>query len=334
MKSLSWRYLLGRVARLALTIWIALTLMFVIPRLGKSDPADAIMAKLAESGGSGNQALVNSLIERFGLNEPLWRQYLNYVWNTIRFDNGYSMSQFPTQTNSLVAQAAPWTFGLVIISTLVAFAIGTVIGAAMGWRKTPRWLARILPGSLVFSSLPAFMLGIILLFLFSQVWPLFPFSGAYDPLVPPGWNLPFVSSVIRHGALPVLSVVLVQMGSWAIGMRGAIVNTSGEDYMLLAEAKGVKPWTLFHRYAVRNAILPQFTALGLALGTAASGVVVVETVFAYPGLGSLLYRAILANDYSVIEGISYLLILGVAVSVFILDLIYPLLDPRINYGRK
>jgi len=334
MKSLSWRYVLGRVGRIALTVWIALTLIFVIPRLGKSDPADAILARLAQSGGGSNQALVESYIQRFGLHDPVWQQYLNFIWNSVRFDNGYSLSQFPTQTNTLIAQAAPWTFGLVIVSTLVAFVLGTLVGAAMGWHNTPRWLKRILPGSLVFSSLPAFMLGIILLFFFSQVWPIFPFSGAYDAQIPPGWNAPFIGSVIRHAVLPVLSVVLVQLGSWAIGMRGLIVATSGEDYMLLAEAKGIKPWALFRSYAVRNSILPQFTVLGIALGTAASGVVVVETVFAYPGLGSLLYRAILANDYTLIEGVSYLLILGVSASVFVLDIIYPLLDPRINYGRK
>ena len=334
MKSLSWRYLLGRVMRLALTVWLALTLIFVIPRLGKSNPADAIMARLAQSGGSGSQELIDSYIERFGLNDPLWQQYLAFIWNTVRFDNGYSLSEFPTSANTLITQAAPWTFGLVIFSTLIAFVIGTLIGALMGWAKTPRWLGRLLPGSLIFSSLPAFMLGIILLFLFARVWPVFPFSGAYDAQLTPGWNGPFISSVLWHAALPVISVVLVQIGSWALGMRGMIVTTGGEDYMVLAEAKGVRPWTLFNRYAVRNAILPQVTALGLALGTAASGVVVVETVFAYPGLGSLLYRAILANDYTLIEGVSYLLILGVAVSVFVLDLIYPLLDPRINYGRS
>jgi len=204
----------------------------------------------------------------------------------------------------------------------------------MGWHKTPRWLRKILPVSLIFSSLPAFMLGIILLFVFSRLIHLFPFSGAYDSRLAPAWNWPFISSVLTHGALPMLAIVLVQVGSWAIGMRGMLVSTSGEDYMLLAESKGMRPWTLFSRYAVRNAILPQVTSLGLALGTAASGVVVVETVFAYPGLGNLLYQAILANDYTLIQGITFLLILGVALSVFLLDIIYPLLDPRIDYGRK
>ncbi|MYS85111.1 ABC transporter permease [Embleya scabrispora] len=330
MSRLTRRYVLGRAARLVLTVWLGLTLMFIIPRLGRSSPADAIIAKLAAGGGAADPSLVNAYEKRLGLHESLWHQYLDYLWNAIRFDQGYSLSEFPATVNSIVLEALPWTFGLVISATLISFVMGTLIGAIMGWPKSPRALRRILPITLLFSSLPAFMIGIVLLFLFAQQWHLLPFSGAYSADVVPGPNLPFVSSVVSHAILPLLSVVLVQMGAWAMGMRGMLITTTSEDYVMLAEAKGLRPHSVFLHYGIRTAILPQVTSLGLALGTAAGGVVVVETVFAYPGLGNLLYQAILANDYTVIEGVAFFLILGVSVSTFLLDLVYPFLDPRID----
>jgi peptide/nickel transport system permease protein len=333
MRRFSWQYVGSRLVRLVLTVWLGVTLMFVIPRLARSSPTDAIVAKLAAAGGSVNQDLVDAYARRFGLHEPMWRQYLDYLWNTVRFDQGYSLSQFPDTVNQRIAQAAPYTIGLVVSSTVVAFLVGTLIGAVMGWEKSPRWVRRVLAVTLTFSSLPAFMVGIVLLFIFAQQWHLLPFSGAYSSDVVPGLNGPFLGSILEHALLPVLSVVLVQMGAWAIGMRGMLVTTAAEDYMQLAEAKGLKPRSVFVNYGIRTAILPQVTSLGLALGTVAGGVVVVETVFAYPGLGNLLYQAILANDYTVIEGVAFYLIVGVAVSTFLLDLLYPFLDPRIAVGK-
>ncbi|TCO61105.1 ABC transporter permease [Actinocrispum wychmicini] len=336
MPRLSARYVGGRAVRLVLTVWISLTLMFAIPRLGASSPTEAILGRLLTSGGGGADvaAIANSYAERFGLHKPVLVQYLDYLRNSITFDFGRSLSQFPTTVGSMVSTAAPWTFGLVIAATLISFVLGTTIGALLGWARTPRWVRRVLGSFLVFSSLPSFMVGIVLLFFFAQLWPVLPFAGAYDSDVVAGFNMPFIGSVLRHSVLPLLSVVLVQMGGWAFGMRGMMITTAAEDHMVLAEAKGLRSRSIFLHYGVRAAILPQATSLGLALGTVAAGVVVVETVFAYPGLGNMLFQAVLANDYSLIEGIAYLLILGVAMSTFVLDLVYPFLDPRISYTRK
>lgn len=334
MSRMTWRYLLGRAARLVLTIWLGVTLMFVIPRLGRSNPIDAILARLAVAGGSANQDLADQYARRFGLNEPLWRQYLDYLWNTVRLDQGYSLSEYPSTVNGLVMRAAPWTFGLMIAATLVAFLLGTLIGATLGWEKSPRLLRRVLPVTLTFSSLPPFMIGIVLSFVFAQHWNLLPFSGAYDSDVVPGANLPFIASVLSHATLPLLSVVLVNLGMFALGMRGMLITTAADDHMLLAEAKGLRSRTVFLQYGVRTAILPQVTSLGLALGTVAGGSMLVEIIFAYPGLGNLLFQAVLANDYTVIEGVAVFLILGVAASTFVLDLIYPLLDPRVSLRGK
>lgn len=336
MRGITRTYLLTRLLRFVLTVWLGATLIFIIPRLSPSDPTDAILGRLATSGAGveNAQELIDRYTERFGLDESLLSQYWHYLVNTFTFNTGYSLSTFPATVDSLVLAALPWTLGLILVSTVLAFGLGTLIGALLGWPRTPGIVRRLLPLTLVFTSLPAFMLGILLVYVFAYRLPWFPYSGAYAADLTPTLSADFVLSVLHHGVLPALSVVLVTMGAWALGMRGMMITTAGEDYMVLAQAKGLRPRRIFAQYAVRNAILPQVTALGIALGTIAGGFVVVETVFAYPGLGSLLYRAILDNDYTVIQGVTFYLILGVALAVLILDLVYPLLDPRISYDRS
>ena len=178
------------------------------------------------------------------------------------------------------------------------------------------------------------MLGILLIYLFAFGLKWFPFSGAYDmgTRAQLSWN--FIKEVIHHGTLPALAIVITTMGFWALGMRGMMVTTDGEDYMILAQAKGLHPSRIFWLYGVRNAILPQVTALALSLGALAGGSVIVEYIFTYPGMGYLLYDGIVNGDYTLIQGVVYFLIVGVALGVLIIDLIYPLIDPRITYQKK
>jgi len=322
--------------RFILTVWLGATIIFFIPRLGKSNPVDAILGRLAQSGASveNANALIASYKRRFGLDQSVFSQYVHYLRNAFTFHQGYSLAQFPANVDTLIARAAPYTIGLMLVAIVVSFALGTLIGALLGWNRTNPVLKRVLPITLIFTALPAFMLGILLIYLFAFRLQWFPFAGAYSSDVSPGLNFAFIGSVIRHGTLPALSVVIVTMGGWALGMRGMMITTAGEDYMVLADAKGLRPSRIFWSYGVRNAMLPQVTQLGLALGSIASGFVVVESVFAYPGLGGLLYQAVIDNDYTLIQGICFYLVLGVAVAVLILDLTYPLLDPRISYSRS
>jgi peptide/nickel transport system permease protein len=335
MGGLTKAYVLKRIGMFLLTVWLGMTVIFIIPRLAAGDPVEAMIGRMVIKGARVENAaeLIEAYRVRFGLDKPVHIQYLRYLYNTITLDSGYSLALFPSQVDRLVQRRMPWTLGLLSIATVIAFVLGNVIGALLAWRGTPRLAKMLLPLSLTFTSIPAFMLGILLLYILSYTLDWLPYGGAYGRTVTPGWDWDFVWSVIKHGTLPALAVVLVRMGSWALGMRGMMITTAGEDYMILAEAKGLSPWRVFWGYGVRNAILPQVTNLGMTLGSIASGFVIVELVFAYPGIGYLLYEAILANDYTLIGGIVFYIIVGVGLAVLILDLIYPLIDPRITYKK-
>lgn len=340
MRGLTISYLLQRLGMFGLTVWLGATLIFIIPRLAPGDPVAAMISRLSQQGGrvENSDQIIEAWRERFGLDQPLLLQYGRYLKNSVTFDLGYSLASFPTTVNDLVIRALPWTVGLLTIATIISFVVGNVIGGLLGWRGTPRTARLLLPASLTFTSIPPFMLGILLLYVFAFGLRWLPFAGAYDrPLASEGeimvghWE--FVVSVIKHGTLPALAIVVTTMGFWALGMRGMMITTEGEDYMVLAEAKGLRPRHIFWRYGMRNAILPQVTALALELGRIAGGSVIVEYIFSYPGMGYLLYRGIVDNDYTLIQGIVFIMILGVSFTVLLIDLTYPLFDPRITHAK-
>lgn len=328
------RYLLKRLALFLLTLWLGATAIFIIPRLAPGDPVQAMIGRLMTAGQSveNGAELIAAWRTRLGLDQPLLGQYLRFLGNALRFDNGYSLAFFPAQVDTLIRRSMPWTLGLLLLATLIAFVVGNLIGALLAWRGTPRPVAALLPLSLVFTSIPAFMLGICLIYLFSYLLDWLPYAGGHERTLEPALELTFLLSMAKHAILPAASVVLVRMGAWALGMRGMMVTTDGEDYMLLAQAKGLAPWRRFWHYGIRNAILPQVTALGVAIGSIAGGFVIVELIFSYPGIGYLLYQAILNNDYTLIQGVVFYIIAGVALAVLLLDLLYPLIDPRIRQG--
>ena len=335
MGGLTKAYILKRLGMFVLTVWLGTTIIFIIPRLSPGDPVEGMIGQMAITGGNiANSAeMIEAWRKRFGLDQPIHIQYLRYLYNTVTFRGGYSLSAFPAEVNEMIQRSMPWTIGLLAVATAFAFVIGNAIGALLAWRGTPRPVKALLPLSLTFTSIPAFMLGILLVYIFSHVLDWLPYAGGHDLTVLPGWDLEFAFSVLKHAMLPALAVVLVRMGFWALGMRGMMITTDGEDYMILAEAKALSSWRVFWSYGMRNAILPQITALGVALGSIAGGFVIVELIFAYPGIGYLLYQAILSSDYTLIQGIVFYVILGVALAILILDLTYPLIDPRITYEK-
>jgi peptide/nickel transport system permease protein len=329
-------YLARRVGVFVLIVWLAATLNFFLPRLSGQDPVRATLLQQASLGGhvqTGLDAMVKEYEQRFGLDRPLWKQYVTYLRDVSRFDFNYSISSYPRTVSSIIAEAIPWTVGLLGTTTVLSFTIGTLLGALLAWPGAPRWMRLLMPPLWALHAIPFFLLGLILMYLLAFQTQLLPMFGGYTAGAFPGLTLTFIGDVIAHSILPALSIVLVATGGWALGMRGMMVTTQGEDYVTFAEAKGLKRLTIFLRYCVRNAILPQTTALALALGNILSGAVLVEVIFGYPGVGTILFHAIRENDHFLIQGIVFTVIVALGVATLILDVVYPLLDPRISYRR-
>ncbi len=336
MGGLTKEYVLRRFGMFLLTVFLGTTLIFFIPRLAPGDPVAAMISRMSAQGAltQNSAAMIEAWRARFGLDAPLYIQYLRTMGSMLTGDLGYSLANFPSKVEDLIARNILWTLGLFFMATLISFVIGNTLGALMAWRKTPRLTKALLPISLTFTSVPPFMLGILLLYVFAFGLKWLPFAGAYERGVVPGWSLGFILSVLNHAILPAAALVLFSMGFWALGMRGMMITIDGEDYMILAQAKGLRPARIFWFYGVRNAMLPQLTALSLFMSGIAGSAVIVEYIFTYPGIGYLLYLGIVNSDYTLIQGIVFVLIVGVALGVFIIDLTYPLIDPRITYQKK
>jgi peptide/nickel transport system permease protein len=330
-------YVARRFAVFLLIVWLAASLNFFLPRLSGQDPVRTKLLAEAQLGGhvqAGIEEMVREYNEKFGLDKPLIQQYLTYLGKTVRLDFNYSISNYPRTVRDLIAEALPWTIGLLGLTTLFSFAIGTFLGALLAWPGAPRWMRYVMPPLWALHAIPFFLLGLILMYLLAFQWRLLPIFGGYSPGAMPGFDATFILDVMAHATLPALSIVLVATGGWALGMRGMMVTTMGEDYVTFAEAKGLRSSTIFLRYCVRNAILPQTTALALALGQILSGAVLVEVIFGYPGIGALLFQAIRENDHFLIQGIVFTVIVALGLTTFILDVLYPWLDPRISYQRS
>ena len=335
---MSLRYVLRRVGIFILIIWVASTLNFIIPRLAPGDPMAALIGQMEEQGATveNSAELIGMFRERFGLDEPVFIQYLKYLWALARFDLGFSIRFFPATVTEIVANALPYTIGLLTVSTLITFVLGILAGALLVWHTTPRSARMVITFFMMLAPIPYYLLAIIFVSVlaFSLGW--FPYSGVVSVgrLPGEGLDIGYVLDVIYHSTLPALSIIIAGIGGWVLGMRGMMVTVLGEDYLTLAEAKGLRDRRIFLFYAIRNAILPQFTALAITLGYVVSGATIVELIFSYPGMGLRLFEAINGNDFPVIQGITFFLVVSIAVAILVIDLIYPRLDPRITYTKK
>ncbi len=333
MGAFSLNYLVRRLLVFFLTLWVAATLIFIIPRLAPGDPITAMVARLTQQAGFVENAdlIIEGWRERFGLNDPVYVQYLRYLTGLLQGDLGYSLARFPSTVSELVGRALPWTLGLVGVATLIFFTVGNLCGALLAWGKTPRLVKVMIPMSMIFTSIPPLLAGLLIVYVFGFLIPIFPQAYAYDyNFARPELTLEFFANVLYHGFLPAMSIVLVTFGYWALGMRGMMITIEGEDYMILAQAKGLKPFYVLYRYMIRNAILPQMTALAVSIGTLVNGVVLVEVIFSYNGMGTLIFTALREQDFGLIQGTSFILITTSALAVLIIDLSYPLIDPRIS----
>jgi len=327
-------YLIPRLGQYFLVIFLGVTLTFIIPRLSPNDPVQRQVSQLMMSGSHVSPeaiiAMREALTEMYGLSGSTWEQYLAFWGRLLHGDLGPSLSSFPTPVADLLASAMPWTFGLLMMSIMVSWVVGNILGAISSYYENNRVIQVVDVLSQAVRPIPYYIMALILLAVFAYWIPIFPFSGAYPPGTRPEFSLSFALTVIRHSILPLLSLVLIGIGGWFIGMKSLTSNIISEDYVVYAENAGLPKNKILYYYIVRNAMLPQITGLALQIGLIFSGALIMEVVFGYPGIGTLTFQAVMANDYTLIMGITLLSIIGVATIVLILDFIYPLFDPRVR----
>ena len=329
------RYLLRRVSFYLIALWAAVTFNFIIPRLMPGDPAEAYIAKLQTQ--QVTRAQIEAIRALFGVNPnvPIWRQYFDYLNGLLHGNLGIATSQFPSPVIVILRQSLPWTIGLVGVSVIVSFLIGTLVGMLIAWRRGS-WYDTAVPPILTFlSAVPYFWMALGLIFVFGIGLNWFPTDSGYDVFnVTPGWNIDFIVSVVQHAILPVITLVIGSLAGWVLTMRNTMVTTLTEDYVLMAQAKGLSERRVMFHYAARNAILPSITSFSISLGLVVSGSLLTEIVFNYPGIGFALYKAVQGDDYAMVEGCFLVIALAVLIANFLSELIYVFLDPRVRQGRS
>lgn len=320
------RYVLNRLALYAAAAWAAVTLGFVLPRLMPGDPATTLLARLR---GKLSPAALAAMREALGLADGSWpRQYAVYVGHLVHGDLGLSIAYYPVPVGEVIATGLLWTVALAGSALLVSFAIGTLLGAAAAWRRGG-WLDSVAPPLLALvGAIPYFWLAMLALFVFGYKLGWLPLNHAYGPDREPGWRWDFFADVLRHALLPAGTLVVATVGGWMLGMRNAMVALLDADFIKLAWAKGLPARQILLGYAARNALLPNVTGFGMAVGFVFSGSLLTEIVFSYPGLGYLLVQAVRNQDYALMQGLFLLITLAVLVANFLVDVTYVWLDPR------
>jgi len=322
------KHLLRRISFYLVALWASITINFIIPRLAPGDPAGALMARFQ---GRMTPQAVHSLELQFGIShDPLWMQYFQYLNNLFHGNMGTSFTYFPTPVSTVLLQELPWTLALVGTSVLISFTLGSLIGVLIAWKRGS-FIDGVLPPLLTFfSAIPYFWLALVSLYILAYTLNWFPLNGGYDTSTTIGWNTDFLLSTLKHALLPAFTIVLASIAGWMLGMRNAMITTLTEDYVLLAEAKGLSERRVMFSYAARNAILPNVTGFALSLGFVVGGSLLTEVVFSYPGIGFALLQAAQNSDYPLLQGIFLLIALAVLGANFIADLVYVVLDPRVR----
>jgi peptide/nickel transport system permease protein len=322
------RFILHRLGFYLVAFWACVTLNFLLPRFMPGDPISRMMS---QSQGRMSPDQVAQLQRLFGLDDSgLLAQYLNYWKSVFTGQLGVSISRFPTPVTDVIASQIGWTLLLGGTALIIAVILGNFLGIVAAWRRGG-FVDSTLPPILVFlGSFPYFFLAMGALYLFGVVLGWFPLRHAFTAGMTPELSANFILDVLWHLVLPVSTIVIVSIGGWMLAMRNTMITTTSEDYIVMAEAKGLKPSRIMMRYAARNATLPAVTAVGMAIGFVVGGALLTEVVFAYPGLGYQLLTAVTSLDYPLMQGIFLTITVAVLVANFIVDIIYVRLDPRVR----
>jgi peptide/nickel transport system permease protein len=326
-------YLLGRLGQFVLVVFIGMNIAFIVTHATPIDPVEQTIAATTQFGSTNPEAIAmmrQSLRELYGVGGSLWDQYVVF-WERVSIgDFGPSLSAFPTPVSVLIGRALPWTVGLLLVSTIITWILGNLLGGLAGYYRNSRLLQFAGLLAMAVHPIPYYIVAFVLLIVFGYLWPVLPISGGYTMNMKRGFELTFIASVVQHSILPALSLILVGLGGWFMGMRSLVSNIVTEDYVTYAELAGVDRRRILTSYVMRNALVPQLTGLAMSLGTIFTGAIITEQVFGYPGIGTLLVSAIHAGDYSLVLGITSVSIIAVSVAVLALDLLYPFLDPRVR----
>jgi peptide/nickel transport system permease protein len=329
------KYAAQRFGQFVFVVVTGISLAFVIAHMSPVDPVEqslSLMTGFSASDPRAVEILRQSLSELYGVKGGLLDHYIIFWRRVLTGDFGPSLSAFPTPVMTIILRAMPWTFGLLVLSTIFAWVVGNILGALAGYFRDSRLLKAIGMAVMALQPLPTYIVGLSLVIFLGYLWPVFPISGGAQVNLPPALDWTYVRSVIVHGTMPAMTLVLVGLGGWFISMRSLVSNIVTDDHVVYAELAGVRPRTIFSQYVARNAMLPQVTGLALNLGHVFSGAVIVEFIFGYPGIGQLMIAGIYAGDYSLVLGVATIAIISVATMMFIIDILYPLIDPRVKLG--
>jgi peptide/nickel transport system permease protein len=325
------RWFARRLGFYVFAIWVALTVNFLLPRLMPGSPLAGLLQHMDPAQLAANPGVLQTYQALLGGGDhSIFQDYVTYLGRIAHFDFGISTSNYPTPVSEVVGRTLPYSIFLVGVAFLLSFFLGTAIGTVAAWRRGRFVDNVVVPGFMAISALPAFFTALLGLYFFGLKWHWFPIQHAYDTGLTPGFNWTFLSSTLRHAELPILVVVAAYAGGWMLNMRTVMINTIGEDYVAMAQAKGLPDRRVMTRYAARNAILPPLNGFAALFASAVGGLVFVEYVFSYPGVGLTLQQAVLGNDYALAQAILVVLSVCVIVANLIMDALNLVLDPRLR----
>ena len=325
------RWFVRRVIFYAFALWVALTLNFLLPRLMPGDPIGGVLQHLSPAQIQANPGIIQTYRALLGGGKgTIWQDYVAYLHRLMHLNFGISTSNYPAPVSEVIGRTLPYSIALVGVAFLLAFVIGIAIGMIAGWRRGGTIDTLFVPTLMGLSAFPAFFTALLGVYFLGIKLQWFPIQHAYDSGLIPGFNWAFLSSAFRHAQLPILVIIAAFAGGWVLNMRTVMITTIGEDYIAMAQAKGLKDRRVMTRYAGRNAILPPLNGFAAQFAGAVGGLVFIEYVFSYPGAGLTLQQAALGNDYPLTQGLLLVFAVCVIAANFIMDLLNFLLDPRVR----
>ncbi|MGV8856496.1 MAG: ABC transporter permease [Devosia sp.] len=322
-----------RLIQLIAVIFAGCSIAFVVSHLSPISPVESIIGRVSGRSSYSPEAITSlraTLTELFGLNVPLHEQYFNFLRRLAVFDFGPSLLAFPRPAMQLVLLALPWTFGLLTVTTVLTWLLGNIAGGLAGYYQNSRLLKALGIVAISLQPIPYYIVAFLMVIIFGFLWPVLPISGGFAMNVRPSFSPDFIFSVLHYAILPAASLTIVGIGTWFLGMRALVSNIVTEDYVTFAELGGVGRNRIAFSYVIRNAMVPQLTSLAMTLGSIFSGTIITEQVFGYPGLGSLLVTAVNGGDSATTLAVSCIAVIAVATAIFVIDLMHPLIDPRVR----